>query len=386
VLAGLRRLVDPEVDRVMAECSHLPNLQELKNFRLSLAWKEPPPKHKLSQPIAGQSHFDLALHRAAEWRLRLFCALTGSEASTELHEKRLRAQLRVAEDQELPDAYLADPDQPLPTLDDLFLEGGATSVPAVSTLPGLQNISRNRDFERLAATMDTLIAVIDFCRALRPPRSKSTSSETAEVRVGPSREFCALCWRPTERFALLAQRKSAAALAADLAKARKKGAASANYCHYHNPGAKSSRYPAHKKLQGEFKAEVALLASRLPRKPGHFTRMRVPEHMGSVRLVLEPMSAHEEDVRRAAFAMVYLRLRGRPEQIWIRHKEGMSTKEIAIRHGITPCAVRKSLKSTENKMDIAQRIARSIGDAQMSPRPPRRAAASAAKLKSDQAC
>jgi len=71
---------------------------------------------------------------------------------------------------------------------------------------------------------------------------------------------------------------------------------------------------------------------------------------------LVPVSGHEEDIRRAAYAMVHSGLQGSQAQCAALKSQGYTTPQIAERLAITSRAVRLALSALQPRLEGAERI------------------------------
>lgn len=71
---------------------------------------------------------------------------------------------------------------------------------------------------------------------------------------------------------------------------------------------------------------------------------------------LVPVSGHEEDIRRAAYAMVHSGLQGTQAQCAALKAQGYNTLQIADRLAITDRAVRLALSALQPRLESAERI------------------------------
>lgn len=357
ISAGLRKFVDPELNRVLDEYKALPNLRELDGFVLSAAWSVAPPAERLVESIDGESLYHLAIRRAHEWRDRITCTILGRERSPLLQEERLRRHSGLLDwDVPLDESLFVSDHYAAVSLDEIF-EGDSTDWTSHGRcLPGLQDLSLDAKYHRLCQTLDSIILVIDFCCGLRPDYSTATGTDAAEVSTAPVEEFCDLCWRPTE---LWAWRARTASPSGDVSSGGKE--LSGQYCHQHHTARKSS-HATGKNRETKFRAEIARLG-RLPlTNPGRFGWVRSSESPFGGSLVLYPTSCAPGDVRRAAYAMVNMKLRTRAEHILFLESQGWTFERIAEAVGITARAVETSWKKSKKDMKEASFIARSRGD------------------------
>lgn len=357
ISAGLRKYVDPELNRVLDEYKALPNLRELDGFVLSAAWSVAPPAERLVKSIDGETLFHLAVRRAHEWRDRISCTILGRERSPLQQEERLRRHFGLLDwDVPLDECLLVSDHCAPPSLGEIFAGHSTDWASHVRCLPGLQDLSLDAKYHRLCQTLDSIILVIDFCCGLRPDYSTATGPDAAEVSTAPVKEFCDLCWRSTERWAW---KTRAASPSGDIPFGGIK--LSGKYCHHHHTACKSS-HATGKNREAKFRAEVALLG-RLPlENPGRFGWIRSSERPLGARLVLFPSSFAPEDVRRAAYAMVNMKLRSRAEQILFLDSQGWTFEAIAEAVGITERAVGTNREKSKQDMKEASFIARSRGD------------------------
>jgi hypothetical protein len=338
VVRGLRLTVDPEVTRVFHEfIDAVPCLERMLSFKLSEVWSSTPNGRR--DKLAGETDFELAAKRSHLWGTWL------RQVAKEI------------------DRHLQGLAQLSALWDRAEAAGGTRGEPPRDVLTYK---SRKKDFPRLWGTLDTVVSLIGIPFELRPQRSKSLDSSAAERQIGPYSEYCVLCWRKTERWNAKEQvlrtgeRQDARSVAA--AGETPKGRPSGSYCTAHHPVTNPSAYRRDWNTKEAFAAEVRFLSSR--RFLGKFSFSFHPDPTFSPtfhRLVIEPVSACEEDVRRAAYAKVHSGLRGSPEQVLYLRRRGQSTAEIAATLGKPLRTVQHTLKKAGDKVEQAARVAFSMG-------------------------
>lgn len=139
--------------------------------------------------------------------------------------------------------------------------------------------------------------------------------------------FCELCWRPSMRTEALKSRSNNF-------NGRR---LSPRYCSHHNPSDSRSKYRTDLRYRAAFSREVEALF-----------RFESSAYL----LRIQPRSFDEEDVRKAAYALVHSRLRplgarrpGLRERVFSLHARGLRQAEIACELGVSRQAVSKALKN-----------------------------------------
>lgn len=201
---------------------------------------------------------------------------------------------------------------------------------------------------RFCGTLDTLMRLIDTISRKQPSHTGGPTGRVYLKAKGRYADYCDLCWRPSEVMAHGDQRDED----------NRKLSTSRRFCSEHNPQTAASNYRRDLKYKAEFLAEIEQIrALGLAQHETQFKFFPNSNTPSGLQLHLVPVSAHPEDVRRAAYALVHSKLRGTPAQclafIKIRR---LSPKETAARLGITDRAVRQALSTFMSKLKQVEQI------------------------------
>lgn len=199
---------------------------------------------------------------------------------------------------------------------------------------------------RFCSTLDTTMALLDKFSSLRPAHTHGASGRVALKAKGTSELYCELCWRHTEYAA-----QGDARDADD-----NRPMVSRRFCSEHNQQRSPSIYRRDLKFKDRFTAERELLTWQgLARRKGPFVFLPDATCPSGMQMHLVPASAHEEDIRRAAYAMVHSGLRGTQAQCLGLRAEGLSVADVATHLGITARGVRFALTEVKRRLEIAER-------------------------------
>lgn len=132
---------------------------------------------------------------------------------------------------------------------------------------------------------------------------------------------------------------------------------SRQFCSEHNQQRSPSNYRRDLKFKARFEAECERLTwqSLAGHKPP-FVFLPDAECPSGLQMHLVPVSGHEEDIRRAAYAMVHSGLQGSQAQCAALKSQGYTTPQIAERLAITSRAVRLALSALQPRLEGAERI------------------------------
>lgn len=200
---------------------------------------------------------------------------------------------------------------------------------------------------RFCCTLDTTMALLDNFSSLRPAHTHGANGRVALKAKGTSELYCELCWRHTEYAA-----QGDARDADD-----NRPLVSRRFCREHNQQRSPSTYRRDLKFKDRFIAECELLTWQgLARRKGPFVFLPNPTCPSGMQMHLVPVSSHEEDTRRAAYAMVHSGLQGTQGQCLALHSQGHSSSNIAERLGITARGARLALAAVKPRQENAERI------------------------------
>jgi DNA-binding CsgD family transcriptional regulator len=187
--------------------------------------------------------------------------------------------------------------------------------------------------EFLCATLDLLIYLIDYCALLQPKSSRQVGGkgERSHLLTRP-RKHCDLCWRWTQGYAFDRDRA-----------ATPNGVQPSNrFCSEHDQRLQKSNYRRDLAYKEAFDDELNLYRKR-SRAAGGFGLVR-------------PASLDEEDLRRAAFVVVRLKLTKDLQQMAAWSAVGLPQADIARRLGVTRQAVSKALKTFHARLQRAEYV------------------------------
>ena len=211
---------------------------------------------------------------------------------------------------------------------------------------------------RFCSTLDTTMALLGKFSSLRPAHTHGANGRVALKAKGTSEQYCELCWRHTEY--------AAQGDARDAEDSRPM--VSRRFCSEHNQQRSPSIYRRDLKFKDRFIAERELLTWQgLARRKGPFVFLPDATCPSGMQMHLVPASAHEEDIRCAAYAMVHGGLWGTQAQCLALQAQGCNNEQIAERLAITERAVRMSISAARSKLRAAERIRWSAPDAPVRP-------------------
>lgn len=201
--------------------------------------------------------------------------------------------------------------------------------------------------ERFCSTLDTVMALITKFSSLLPAHTHSAKGRVALKAKGCNISYCELCWRQTEYAAQGELR--------DAEDQRQK--ISRRFCVEHNQQKSPSGYRRDLKFKELFAQELELLSRHnLTRKKSPFVFLPDATCVSGRQIHLVPVSVYEEDMRRAAYAVVHSGLQGTQGQCLALKAKGYSIAEIAERLSITDRAVRLALAAAKSRLKSAERI------------------------------
>jgi hypothetical protein len=200
---------------------------------------------------------------------------------------------------------------------------------------------------RFCSALDTTMALLDKFSSLRPAHTHGANGRVALKAKGTSELYCELCWRHTEYAA-----QGDARDADD-----NRPMVSRRFCSEHNQQRSPSAYRRDLRFKDLFTAEHELLTWQgLARRKGPFVFLTDATCPSGMQMHLVPASAHEEDIRRAAYAMVHSGLQGTQAQCLALQAEGFNNAQIAKRLTITVRAVRLAISAAHPRLEAAERI------------------------------
>ena len=213
--------------------------------------------------------------------------------------------------------------------------------------PGARTKARAAALELFCATLDTVISFVDNAGDLLPARTFGPDGKVVGSPHARYNEFCELCWRRTQYRSSFDGGKG---VVPGLSK---------RYCANHNPCTSPAEYRRDLKFRQALAAEVKYLSREVPLLKRVLSFVEDAEAPSGIRLRLEPASLAEEDVRRAAYALLRYRIRGTGntrESVLVLRIQGMSGKEIAARLGLTERAVWYALSTARKNIETAENI------------------------------
>lgn len=200
---------------------------------------------------------------------------------------------------------------------------------------------------RFCRTLDTLMRLIDTLSRKQPQHTGGPTGRVYLKAKGRYADYCDLCWRPSEVTIQGDQRDEE----------NRKLSTSRRFCTEHNPQTSASNYRRDLKFKADFWAEIENIRKLgLARYDTKFKFLPDETTPSGSQLHLVPVSAHPEDVRRAAYALVHSKLRGTPAQCLAMKMQGLNPQETAARLGITDRAVRLALSGVMPKLKQAELI------------------------------
>lgn len=202
-----------------------------------------------------------------------------------------------------------------------------------------------RACERFCSTLDTIMALMDALSAIRPRHTHGPDGRIALKAKGQHAQYCELCWRETEHYTAGPLRD---------AEDQRLGF-SRRFCNGHNPQSAASNYRRDLKFKEAFANELKFIRENgLARKKGAAVFLPDAREPSGTALHLVPASAHQEDVRRAAYALVHGGLQGTASQCLAFESQGVPVPHIATRLGITARAVRLAIARAQPKLKQAE--------------------------------
>lgn len=203
---------------------------------------------------------------------------------------------------------------------------------------------------RFCKTLDSAIQIIEVLQGLKPAHTHDQQGKRVSLRAkGNHAACCELCWRPT-MFSTLGDHR-------DAEDARL--GASRRFCTEHSPQRSASNYRRDLASKEHFDQEVTLLLeswSDIKNTLGPIVRLRDANMPTGYEVHLVPVTPTQEDVRRAAYALVHGKLQGTGSQCWILKQEGRSSRQIAEELQMPDRTVRSALAAFETKLAQADRI------------------------------
>jgi len=191
------------------------------------------------------------------------------------------------------------------------------------------------------------MGLISKFSTLRPAHTHGDTGRVALRSKGHAEAYCELCWRPTEYATHGALR--------DAEDRRQR--ISRRFCSDHNQQRSPSSYRRDLRFKGEFTAECERMSWQdFQHHKRPFAFLPDAECESGWQMHLVPVSRHEEDIRRAAYAMVHSGLRGTQAQCLALQFHGYGTRQIAEHLGITDRAVRLALSAVQPRLESAERI------------------------------
>jgi hypothetical protein len=202
-----------------------------------------------------------------------------------------------------------------------------------------------RACETFCSTLDTVMALIDALSAIRPHHTHGPDGSIALKAKGQHAQYCELCWRETEHYTAGPLRD---------AEDQRLGF-SRRFCNEHNPQSAASNYRRDLKFKEAFANELKFIRENgLARKKGSVVFLPDAREPSGMALHLVPASAHQEDVRRAAYALVHSGLQGTASQCLAFEWQGLPVPQIAAHLGITARAVRLAIARAHPKLKQAE--------------------------------
>lgn len=201
-----------------------------------------------------------------------------------------------------------------------------------------------KDLTKFCGTLDSVMALIDAFSALHPAVTHGPMGRVSLQAMGHGVEYCELCWRKTEWFTHGHQRD---------ASDRSLGW-SRRFCSEHNPKTSASNYRRDLQYKQRYLDEqVFIRRHKLTMSNVAFVFLPDAHAPSGLELHFTPASAHPEDVRRAAYAMVRSGLQGTASQCLAFASQGVTVAQIAERLGITARAVRLAIARAQPKLKQA---------------------------------
>lgn len=202
-----------------------------------------------------------------------------------------------------------------------------------------------RACERFCSTLDTIMALMDALSAIHPRHTHGPDGRIALKAKGQHAQYCELCWRETEHYTAGPLRD---------AEDQRLGF-SRRFCNGHNPQSAASNYRRDLKFKEAFANELKFIRENgLARKRGAVVFLPDAREPSGMALHLVPASAHQEDVRRAAYALVHTGLQGTASDCLALQAQGWSSQQTAERLCLTARAVRLAIARAQPKLKQAE--------------------------------
>lgn len=287
--AILRVHLDAEVSRAIENYTGAWDRELLFGFTLSRTWKKPPPRGEQAMTEDGDlPRLDAALRCAERWRSRIRSAIHSVSAP-------------LGEDQ----------------------------VP---------------EWRCFCATLDAVIYCIDVLGSLRPRRTNITKGARQLRQKTWGTDYCELCWREVEL-----KVASKAAESGEIVRGSRR------FCSEHNPRSANSAYWRDRRYKDAFDAEVHRLYQRLNWSSTDLGTAVLelepdPSSPKGARMHVVPATVHDQDIRRAAYAMVRSGLQGTREACLVMRSRGATNAEIATSLNISERAVRLAFETAKERL------------------------------------
>lgn len=287
--AILRVQLDYEVRRVIEGYPGTWDRELLSGFTLSEVWKRSPPRGgERTRTQDNLPRVDAALRYAESWRSRVRSAIHSAER---------------------------------PPIDDHVAE-----------------------WLRFCATLDAVIYCIDVFGTLLPGRTNVAKGARQPRQKAWGADYCELCWRKVEFL-----------VASEASESGQIVRGSRRFCREHNPRTKNSVYWRDRRYKDAFDAEIHRLHQRRRWSTNDLGTALLelepdPSRVAGARMHVAPLTVHEEDLRRAAYAMVRAGLQGTREACMIMRSRGATNKEIAASLNISERAVRLAFETARKRI------------------------------------
>lgn len=221
---------------------------------------------------------------------------------------------------------------------------------AIHSAQRLRQTDKRKQCARFCATLDTVIYCIDAFNTLKPARTDIAKGARQPRRSLAQTEFCELCWRTPQATEI---RPASTKIRRPLGGRR--------FCTEHDPRQPNSAYWRDRRYKADFDAEICKLElrQRWCSSPLGTSAVEFEQDIScaaGARLHLAPVTAHPEDVRRAAYALVTSGIRGTREACLIMRSQGATNAEIAASLNISDRAVRLALETARKRLARAMEI------------------------------
>lgn len=199
------------------------------------------------------------------------------------------------------------------------------------------------------ATLDTVICCIDVLGTLLPGRTNVAKGARHSRQKTWGTDYCELCWRKVKFL-----------VASEKAEGGEVVRGSRRFCEEHSPRSPNSAYWRDRRYKDAFEAEILRLYQRRSwssTKLGTAVLELEPDasKVTGARMHVAPVTVHQEDIRRAAYAMVRAGLHGTRETCIIMRTRGATNKEIAASLDISERAVRLAFETARKRlMQVAE--------------------------------